>query len=501
MRLCWAAALPSVLRWHLRCFLRRPPRKDAGSPALPAPLTDADFLHDGAPPEPMVALGRALFFDPILSGNRNISCGTCHDPARGSGDDVALSIGEGGAGFGPDRRTRDGVTDRIPRNAQPLWNIGAREYTAMFHDGRLEPDPRGTFPSGFWSPAREDLPEGLDSLLAAQAMFPVTSHGEMAGQKGENPVATAVAEDRLQDAWDLLAARLAAIPAYAGMFRTAFPDASATPVTFVNAAKALAAFQTVAFRSDQSPFDRLLDGDRNALDRDAKRGMELFYGEAGCATCHAGPLLTDHGFHAIAMPQIGPGKGHGEDSGYWRAAGFMTRLEDEGRYRVTFDAEDLFAFRTPSLRNVAQTGPWGHDGAFDDLSEVVRHHLDPVASLESYDAATASLPPLDHVIEGTGRDSALIFRPLNPARDAAFDLRDIWVQRSESLRGRIAEANDLAPQVRTEAEVAAIVAFLQSLTDPTAVDRSDLIPAAVPSGLPPQPTPPSGRNNGPDHGG
>lgn len=66
------------------------------------------------------------------------------------------------AGFGPVRRTRDGVTGRIPRNAKPLWNIGAKEYAAMFHDRRLEPDAQYTFPSGFWSPAREDLPEGLD---------------------------------------------------------------------------------------------------------------------------------------------------------------------------------------------------------------------------------------------------------------------------------------------------------------------------------------------------
>ncbi len=456
---------------------------------LPDPLTDTDFLHDGAPDQALVELGRALFFDPILSGNRNISCGTCHDPARGTGDDLSLSIGEGGVGAGANRRTEDGVTGRIPRNAQPLWNIGAREYVSMFHDGRLEPDADQTFPSGFWSPAREDLPEGLDSLLAAQAMFPVLSHSEMAGQKGENAVATAVAEDRLQDAWDLLAARLAENATYAEMFRDAFPDAPDRPVTFVNAARALAAFQTTAFRSDESPFDRFLAGDSDALEPEAQRGMALFYGEAGCADCHSGPLLTDHGFHAIAMPQIGPGIGHGQDTGYWRAAGFMTRLEDEGRYRVTFDPSDLFAFRTPSLRNVALTGPWGHDGAFDVLENVIRHHVDPLGSLERYDVASAALPPLDDVIEGTGLGSALIFRPLNPARREAFDLRDVWVQQSDELRGRIAAENELSPQARSDADIAALVAFLESLTDPSAIDRSDLIPQHVPSGLPPQPTP------------
>ncbi|MEM8852431.1 MAG: cytochrome-c peroxidase, partial [Pseudomonadota bacterium] len=124
----------------------------AADAPLPKPLRDADFHFNGAPDASLVALGRDLFFDPILSGNRNISCGTCHDPARGTGDGVALSIGEGGIGFGPDRRTADGVTSRVPRNAQPLYNIGARSYRSMFHDGRLEPDPHKTFPSGYWNP-------------------------------------------------------------------------------------------------------------------------------------------------------------------------------------------------------------------------------------------------------------------------------------------------------------------------------------------------------------
>jgi len=139
---------------------------------LPTPLKDADYLHDGAPDPEMVELGRMLFFDPLLSGNRNISCGTCHDPSRGTGDGLALSIGEGGVGFGANRQTGPaGVVGRVPRNAQPLYNIGSRSYKTLFHDGRLEADPSRTFKSGFWSPAREDLPEGLDSPLAAQAMI------------------------------------------------------------------------------------------------------------------------------------------------------------------------------------------------------------------------------------------------------------------------------------------------------------------------------------------
>lgn len=463
----------------------------ASEPSLPRPLTDGDFIHDGAPDPDLVALGRDLFFDPVLSGNRNIACGTCHDPARGTGDGLALSFGEGGAGLGPDRRSGTGVTARMPRNAQPLWNIGAREYVAMFHDGRLEPDPAGAFASGFWSPARENLPQGLDSLLAAQAMFPVLSQVEMAGVKGSNAVATAVAEDRAPDAWAHLARRLADIPDYAARFAASFDEVEVPgDIRFTHAARALAAFQAVAFRSDAAPFDAALEaGTVAVLPAPARRGAELFYGKAGCAGCHSGPLLTDHGFHAIAVPQIGPGKGHGSDTSYFAASGFPDRLEDEGRFRVTFDPADLFRFRTPSLRNVATTGPWGHSGAFDDLEAMVRHHLDTTGSLAAYAPATGLLPPFERVVTQRGRESTLLFQPLNPARKAAFDLRDTFVQGSPALRGRIAAASEIAPVALSDDEVAALMAFLHALTDPTARDRGALVPASVPSGLPPQPSP------------
>lgn len=445
----------------------------------PAPLSDEDFP---AATEAQVELGRLLFFDPVLSGNRDVACGTCHDPRHGTSDGLPLGLGTGAHGFGPERRGV-AVTARVPRNAPALWNVGHRDVRSLFHDGRVEPDP--TRPSGFWTPAREALPEGLASVLAAQAMFPVLSSVEMAGRKGENEVATAVAEDRPRDAWDHLAARLAAIPGYAARFEEAFEDVRGPQdVTFVHAANALAAFQARAFRSDGAPFDDWLAG--GALPEEADRGAALFYGRAGCSGCHAGALLTDGEFHAAAVPQIGPGKGHGQDTTYWRASGFPDRLEDEGRYRVSFEPGDLFAFRTPSLRNVELTAPYGHSGAIPTLEAAIRHMADPLASLEA--ARTPALPEAG-VIEATGRGSALIFRPLNPARRRDWDARDGWVQGSAPLRARIAAASEIAPVALSDAEVAEIAAFLRSLTDPSARDRSHLIPAAVPSGLPPQPTP------------
>ncbi|MEM7225694.1 MAG: cytochrome c peroxidase [Pseudomonadota bacterium] len=456
-------------------------------------LTDSDFYHGGQPSPAKVALGQALFFDKELSGNRNISCATCHHPNLGSGDGVALSFGEGARGLGPDRRVgpETPVLGRVPRNAQPLYFVGATGYRRLFHDGRVEVDANNNWPSGFWSPAREQLPEGLDNVLAVQAMFPVLSHIEMAGHKGENEIATAVAKDELagpDGAWALLARRLAAIPRYVALFQAAYPEVKdPEDITFVQAANAIAAFETVAFRADDSPFDRFLKTrDQSHLTPAARRGMALFYGEARCAHCHSGALQTDQDFHAIAMPQIGPGKNDGFDRSYWRATGFMARLEDEGRYKVTRDPADRFKFRTPSLRNVELTGPWGHAGSYRSLEAVVRHHVDPVAALNAYRAGLAELPPLAHINEKTAVGSQLIHRPVNPARLIDYLRRDTWVQQSPKLRGAIAAANELEPRPLTDRQVADIVAFLKALTDPASRDAGHLIPASVPSGLPVQ---------------
>ncbi len=457
--------------------------------ALPAPLEDRDFIYDGAPSAELVELGRNLFFDPILSGNRNISCGTCHDPSLGSGDGLALGIGEGGAGAGLDRTTTDPVTGRVPRNAQPLWNIGARSYVSLFHDGRVETLDPADPDSAIRNPAGSDLPADLSNPLVAQAFFPVTSPIEMAGQYGENPIANAAHHEERREIWAALARRVAAFPAYLDMMRAAFTDIETTQdVTYGHIAVALAAFQTTAFRSDESPFDTVLrTGDQSVLSAKAQAGLKLFYGSAGCANCHSGALLTDHRFHAIAVPQIGPGKGHGGDMRYLATTGLPGRSEDEGRYRVTGDPSDLFAFRTPSLRNVALTGPWGHSGAFTSLEAVVRHHLDPVESLNAFDPSEVALPSLERVQRLAARGSRLRFQPLERERRQAFALRDNWVMASPELRQRIAAANELAPVALTEGEIESLVAFLHALTDPSALDRNEMVPVRVPSGLPPQP--------------
>jgi cytochrome c peroxidase len=184
------------------------------------------------------------------------------------------------------------------------------------------------------------------------------------------------------------------------------------------------------------------------------------------------------------MPQVGPGKSDGRHAAYWRASGHEAFLEDFGRGRVTVRPENDFQFRTPSLGNVALTGPWGHDGACRTLEEVVRHHLDPVASLERYECNEADLLPLGRVLEVTAVGSSLSHSWLSDNRLEGFLMRDTWVQNHPELRKRIADANELSPTELSDAEVADLVAFLGCLTDPSSDDLAELVPERVPSGLP-----------------
>ena len=492
MSLRWYLSFPT-LALLLAGVAPAGPTCDGGLPAdIPpfSPVTDADFHDEAGYTDDVVELGRLLFFDPILSGNRNIACATCHHPGFNGSDGLALPIGEGGQGLGPERRVaaETPIATRVPRNSPALFFVGAREFTTLFHDGRLETDPAVRWESGFWSPARGQLPAGLANVVAAQAMFPVVSPDEMAGHKGENPVADAVARNELagpSGAWALIAARVAAIPGYVARFEAAYPHVdAASDIRFTDVANAIAAFETVAFRADGSPFDEYLrTRDPGAMSRAARRGMALFYGDAGCAGCHAGKFQTDHAFHAIAMPQIGPGKGDGTDPGYWEASGYAVRVEDFGRARVTHRAEDRYRFRTPSLRNVALTAPYGHAGAFATLEEVVRHHLSPEAGIRRYRLRSGLLPPVVEWMEQTAAGSRLTYQRISGERRADFEARDSWAARSGTLTDAIAAANELAPVTLSDGQLADVIAFLDALTDPGSVNAHRLVPDSVPSGL------------------
>ena len=441
--------LGAHFKFLFAAFLILVPTGQLQAGAIPEPLSDADFLLFD---EKKAALGQLLFYDPVLSGNRNISCGTCHNHDFGAGDGLSLGIGEGGVGLGPDRTAgvgSDRIAKRIPRNSPGLWNLGAQEITVLFHDGRLSISDE--YGNGFNSPAEEWLPSGLDNILAAQALFPLTSQFEMAGNPKENQIAGA-AHDRIDAVWPIVAKRVRIIPEYGRLFVEAFEDLrEPSDVTIAHVANAIGAFVNSEWRSFDSPFDAWLAGDMAALNPSQTRGLELFFGRARCSVCHSGKLFADHEFHALALPHFGPG----------RTRRFDPFVRDVGLMGESDRLEDAYRFRTPSLRNVALTAPYGHNGAYRTLESIVRHHLDPVGGFDRWTSAMVSLPhapwleSIDFVAFSDGRE-----------------------------RARLRAKSDITPIELSDRDIADLIAFLKALTGTKSTSGRLGKPPRVPSGLP-----------------
>ncbi len=421
--------------------------------SLPGPIQaetikPEDFLTFDAK---QAKLGQLLFYDKILSGNRNISCGTCHHHSLHGTDGVSLGIGEGGIGLGTKRVSEDGtnrIIKRIPRNAPGLWNLGHRDVKNVFHDGRISVSD--IYGNGFDTPAEEWLPKGLTSIIAAQALFPMTSGAEMAGTHAENEVAGAL-KDRIDKGWPIIAKRVRTIPEYGALFVDSFEHINKPEdVTIVEIGNAIAAFIGSEWQSYDSPYDEWLTKG-TPLPEAADRGRKLFFGKANCAQCHNGPLFTDQGFYAIGLPAFGPG----------RTRKFDPIPRDVGRMGATDQLEDAYRFSTPTLRNVALTGPYGHNGAYSDLSDMIRHMADPVTAREQW---TRNKPTLPNV----------------PWLQKA----DFIIQEDRLEMARQARVLDVVPVALSDVEVADIEAFLHALTGKTAATRPMGRPDKVPSGLP-----------------
>jgi cytochrome c peroxidase len=391
----------------------------------------------------LIALGEALFFDPILSGNKETACASCHHPEFASGDALPLSIGTGATGLGPARAEGD-HPPFIARHAQSLFNSGDPRMTVMFWDGRVAEGPGGELTT----PAGNELLPGVNDALAAQAMFPVTDRAEMRGEVGEiaadgmpNELAD-LADDDFTGIWAALTARVIALPNYAPLLGAAFPSIAADELTFAHLANAIGAYERSAFASYQTPFDDYLGGDVAAISDGAKLGAILFYSSGGCAECHSGNLFTDNEFHNTGVPQLGPGKA--ESSPF-----------DHGRELVTADSGLRFAFRTPSLRNVDESAPYMHNGAYPEVGDAIVHYVNPLLSAENYDLE-------------------LLLEELQPTvqQDAAH---------IEEL------TSNLSPDLLTDGIAAGlpnIRAFLETLTDHNYEELSNSAPNSVPSGLP-----------------
>jgi cytochrome c peroxidase len=274
---------------HIPLGLARAPQAPKDSP-----LTEA-----------RARLGRALFFDPILSADRTLACASCHDPAHGLANKEPIAVGVHG------KKGR--------RNAPSLWNRG---YAAsLFWDGR--------------SPS-----------LEAQALKPIEDPHELGSSVDE------------------AVKRLKAHADYSAGFQQAFGEGPSADTL----AKALASFERTLLLGN-SRVDRFrAGGDAGALTSQERHGLWLWESKARCWRCHNGPNFSDEQFHNTGVN--------------WGRAPL-----DLGRFEITKNEADRGKFRTPSLRGVAHTAPYMHDGSLASLEDVVAYynrggtknaHLDPL---------------------------------------------------------------------------------------------------------------------------
>lgn len=343
--------------------------------ALP---TDAlDPVDNPRTPE-KVALGKLLFYDPVLSGNYDVACATCHHPRFGYADGLDLPIGVGGVGQGSTRQFRAGTA--IPftkRNTPTLLNVAFNGINAR----------------GQYNPAAAPMFFDLRTRsLEAQSLLPIAAFEEMRGHVFTE--ASAI---------DSVLARLRGIAAYRKAFENVFGDTN--PVTAKNLGRAIAAYERTLL-ANNAPYDRYMRGDRAALTETQKRGLVLFI-QNGCTTCHSGPMFSDYKTHVLGV-----------------ADNAKLKTPDLGQ-------ANRHAFRTPTLRNIALTAPYMHNGSQASLASVLVFY--------------------DRIRDG---------EQLNPGvRTSQLD---------SLLRPRVTLSND-------------VVEFLHALTDER-FDKS--VPVSVPSGLP-----------------
>jgi cytochrome c peroxidase len=385
----------------------------------------------------LVKLGQALAFDKILSGNRDISCMTCHLPAFATGDGKSLAVGQGGVGLGPTREHPDGVF--IPRNAPSLFNMNAMMH--LFWDGRVSVDAAGNFRTPAGAQLTPEMTRVFEfGAISALGLFPVTNRAEMRAALGDNEIAN-IPDNDLTGIWAALMRRLGTIPKYREMFEEAYEGTKFDDMNFAYASNAIAGFIVDQFTFANTPWDQFLAGNDYALSDKQLAGAQTFL-TLKCSICHNGSTFSDEQFHDVAVAQIGPGEGNGP-----------TGRDDFGRLNVTGNATDLYRFRTTPLRNVELSGPYGHDGAITTLRGFVEHYSESDAKLFSYDVTQ-----LEPRLQGTLLNTQTA----------------ILAQRDTLLNG----------VVLTDDLVNKLMDYMSALTDDAARDLSRSVPKKVPSGLP-----------------
>ncbi|MEP7271822.1 MAG: cytochrome c peroxidase [Acidobacteriota bacterium] len=293
---------------------------------LPADLWDYYIPRDNVLSAPRVELGRQLFFDKRLSSDGTVSCATCHDPQQGFADGRTVAEGVG--------------QKRGTRNSPTLLNV-------LFNPGQ------------FW--------DGRADTLEEQAVLPLTNPLEMGNESLEAVIA-----------------RVSALPEY----RVGFVRVFGGGVTSIRMAQAISNYERTLIAGD-SPFDRFVAGETSAISDEVKRGFALFRGKGRCSRCHTFseqmPFFTDFAYHNTGVAARHPNFERLSRVAYDLAdkPGTARMIEELGRHeggdelgRMLFShlVFDLGSFRTPSLRNVALTAPYFHNGSAKTLEDVVRFY-------------------------------------------------------------------------------------------------------------------------------
>ena len=455
-------------------------------------------------------LGRMLWFDNVHSLRQDNTCGGCHSPTHGFGDSQSMAIGVQNNGVvGEGHSNVVGPGRHGPRNQRrsPLV-VNTALYPAMMWNGRFNsvsgdpfdnslgfsfPVPEDNFPftPDRFSKSNDDL-HNVTHLLQAQAHMPPTEQIEVAGFTGTCPpphVHTipdpALGPDFCQFDDDRgqtvplpdpstgtrnepIRQRslqiLNGIPAYRRLFHNVFAQVAVVPdgnpdhnIDFFMFGKAIAEFEFTLVFAD-APIDQFARGDRDAMTPQEKRGALVFFGKAKCVQCHkvdgqSNEMFSDFQERVIGVPQIAPSFGVGKGNVIFAGPGHD---EDFGREERTLDPGDRYKFRTAPLRNLAVSPGFFHNGAFINLEDAIRFHLNVFESARKYDPKRAGVP----------RDLTHHLGPPVPK-----ELLDPLIRRPIHLSQR--EFNDLVTFIR------------DGLLDARVNGKNlcKLIPERVPSGL------------------
>jgi cytochrome c peroxidase len=317
-----------------------------------------------------VALGRLLFWDPLLSGPEDVACATCHHPQNGYAENRDVSIGVTGIGLGSSRRLAPGSSiPLVKRNSPTVLNIA---FSGSDESGRYDPANAPMF----WDMRKKSL--------ESQALEPLKSHEEMRGNT--YPRGEAVAR---------VVAKLRANAEYRSLFAGAF--GSEQPVNAQNLGRAIAAFERTLL-ANNSPFDRYMRGDRSAMTEEQVSGMQRFQ-RIGCIKCHNGPMFSDYKLHVMGVP----------DNPALPAS-------DEGAQNTTY------AFRTASLRNLTFTAPYSHNGMFRTLVDVVGFYEDTRGGrARNPNVSSEELDPLVRELGEVEADDVELIEFLRALSDDSFD--------------------------------------------------------------------------------